>query len=325
MSAPPKQTVPQSLPKTQADWRKALDALPSTPEKIPAFFFGHGSPMLAHPEDFSPSSARSAIFKSNGPNGPLANFLRDFGPTLLDKYKPKGILVFSAHWETQGGLLVTDYGDQNPLLMDYYGFSQELYELEFQSRGNADLSRRIVELFNKAGLPARTSPKSEPRGEDGRGFSGPGLDHGVFVPFRLMFGERFMDVPIVAASIDGSLDPIKNWAVGEAVQQLREEGILILSGGLTVHNLRDFSCFSEETAGPLYKAFNQAILDAAVVDDNDARKQALVNLTKHAGFRAAHPREDHFVPIYVAAGAGGTGSLHVLSALYGAQTFAFGL
>ena len=66
----------------------------------------------------------------------------------------------------------------------------------------------------------RTTSKLEARGEDGRGFSGPGLDHGVFVPFRLMFGEE-TDIPIVEVSMDATLDPQKNWALGEAVEPLR--------------------------------------------------------------------------------------------------------
>ena len=86
-----------SLPKTQAEWRKALDELPSTPEKIPAFFFGHGSPMLAMQDN-----AMGDVMKSSGINGPLGTFLKDFGPALLSKYKPKGIVVFSAHWESMG-------------------------------------------------------------------------------------------------------------------------------------------------------------------------------------------------------------------------------
>lgn len=73
----------------------------------------------------------------------------------------------------------------------------------------------------QAGYLARTTNKLEPRGDDGRGFSGPGLDHGVFVPFRLMFGEEVSDIPIVEVSFDGSLDPEKNWALGKAVQSLR--------------------------------------------------------------------------------------------------------
>jgi aromatic ring-opening dioxygenase catalytic subunit (LigB family) len=73
----------------------------------------------------------------------------------------------------------------------------------------------------QAGYLARTTPVTEARGEDGRGFSGPGLDHGVFVPFRLMFGDTFKDVPIVQASIDSNMDPEANWKIGKAIASLR--------------------------------------------------------------------------------------------------------
>ncbi|KAI0080608.1 Extradiol ring-cleavage dioxygenase, class III enzyme, subunit B [Panus rudis PR-1116 ss-1] len=313
------------LPKTIEEWRAALNELPSTPEKIPAFFFAHGSPMLAMPTGSERSGVLGEVMKHMGPKGPLANFLRDFGPALLEKYKPKGILVFSAHWETYGERVVTDYGDENSLLMDYYGFHPEMYQLEFKSRGDSELSQRVVQAFKEAGYLARTTSKLEPRGEDGRGFSGPGFDHGVFVPFRLMFGEKFMDVPIVEASIDGSLEPEKNWAVGQAVEMLRHEGILILSGGLIIHNLRDFAGFSEQTGKPIYKAFDKAVLDAVAVEDASFRKKAMIDLVKHEGFRVAHPRADHFMPLYVAAGAGGQGDTRLISAIYGAPTVAFGL
>jgi aromatic ring-opening dioxygenase catalytic subunit (LigB family) len=82
-----------------------------------------------------------------------------------------------------------------------------------------------------------------------------------------MFGDVLPDVPVVEISIDGSLSPEKNWAVGRAVQALRDEGILVLSGGLTVHNLRDFSSFVKGSAGELHKAFDQAVLDAVTVPD----------------------------------------------------------
>jgi len=311
-----------SLPKTQAEWRTALDELPSTPNDIPAFFFGHGSPMLAFPE----SDARgNLVMEHMGPKGPLATFLRDFGPALLKKYHPKGIVVFSAHWETAGERVVTDYGDSNPLLYDYYGFQPALYELKFSSRGDHALSQRVVQLYKEAGQLARTTSKLETRGEDGRGFSGPGLDHGVFVPFRLMFGEDFLDVPIVQVSIDSSLSPEKNWAVGKTVEALRREGILVVSGGLVVHNLRDFSSFAEKSAGGLVREFDRTILDAVTLSDASARKEAMIRLPQHPGFRAAHPRAEHFVPLYVAAGAGGEGSARVVAAIYGAPTVAFGL
>ena len=83
----------------QAKWRAQLDALPSNPDSIPSFFFGHGSPMLAMPiEDTENGRLPSGM----GQKGDLAKFLGDFGPALLSKYKPKGIVVFSAHWDTSG-------------------------------------------------------------------------------------------------------------------------------------------------------------------------------------------------------------------------------
>lgn len=81
---------------SSTSWRQALETLPSTPDKIPAFFFAHGSPMLAFP----PSGETGGMTGHHGPKGPLAQFLAEFGPTLLKKYKPKAIVVFSAHWES---------------------------------------------------------------------------------------------------------------------------------------------------------------------------------------------------------------------------------
>ena len=119
---------------------------------------------------------------------------------------------------------VTDYGDDQPLLMDYFGFHPALYKLKFSSSGDSSLSQRVVAAFKEAGIRARTTPATESRGQDGRGFMGPGLDHGVFIPFRIMFGEEFSgegSIPIVEASIDSSLSPEKNWQVGKAVAKLR--------------------------------------------------------------------------------------------------------
>lgn len=105
-------TSDPALPRTQAEWRAALAALPATPERIPVFYFAHGSPMLAMNDDqisFGGPASMASIAESQGPRGPLANFLRDFGSALLEKYKPKGIVVFSAHWDTDGERLGTSH------------------------------------------------------------------------------------------------------------------------------------------------------------------------------------------------------------------------
>ncbi|KAG1883160.1 Extradiol ring-cleavage dioxygenase class III enzyme subunit B [Suillus subluteus] len=313
-----------SFPKSQSEWRTALDALPSTPEKIPAFFFGHGSPMLIAGQKVTNSHMPSAV----GPEGDLAKFLRDFGPALRAKYKPKGIVVFSAHWETIGVRHVTDYGDRNPLLMDYFGFEPYYYQQTFESKGNRALAERVVLLYKEAGEEAKLSGVRENRGWDGRTSpprQGPGFDHGVFVPFKLMFGDKVDDVPIIQVSIERSGDPEQNWAVGKALSKLREEGILILAGGLTVHNLHDRKQFSEKSASPNVTMFDKAITVAASKSHLDERKKSLFDLMKHDGFAQAHPSAEHFVPLYVAAGAGEEGGVQVVSAIYSAPTIAFGI
>ncbi|KAJ7649921.1 Extradiol ring-cleavage dioxygenase, class III enzyme, subunit B [Roridomyces roridus] len=311
----------------QKKWRKVLDELPDTPEKIPAFFFGHGAPMTMGPDSDSAGHVPASILSWGGASGPLATFLKDFGPALLKKYQPKGIVVFSAHWETDGERLVTDYGETNPLLYDYFiKIAPSFYEIDFESRGDTVLAQRVVDLYKAAGQRARLTPRTEARGEDGRGFTGPGLDHGVFIPFRIMFGNVFKDIPIVEVSIDLSLSPEVNWDVGKAVAQLREEGILVLSGGFTVHNLDDLGCFSPETAKPVHIEFDRAVVQAAKIEDDAARKTALINLVQHPGFGECHfPRADHFVPIYVAAGAGDGGAVRLVTYMYGCETIAFGL
>ena len=157
-------------------WKDRLATLPGSPSDIPAFYFAHGSPLLVVSKDdpASQNPRMRPLVEHTGLESPLANFLRDFGPALLSKYQPKGILVFSAHWETEGEQLgalrfpldtftgapdtvcfiiiiekVTDYGEENPLLMDFYGFDPETYKLKFDSRGDATLSRRVVELFQQ--------------------------------------------------------------------------------------------------------------------------------------------------------------------------------
>jgi aromatic ring-opening dioxygenase catalytic subunit (LigB family) len=166
------------LPLTRPAWQDRLATLPGSPDSIPSFFFGHGSPILAFPSSVADREPHwRSVMKQVGTESPFANFLRDFGPALLSKYQPKGILVFSAHWESEGEQLgtsfsrllmwhpyrekVTDYGDENPLLMDYYNFDSEVYKLKFSSRGDATLSRRVVQLFQNV-LQSKASLSAPP-------------------------------------------------------------------------------------------------------------------------------------------------------------------
>ncbi|KAG8953374.1 hypothetical protein FRC00_006367 [Tulasnella sp. 408] len=143
-----------AYPTTKDEWQKALSELPEVKEgdgkKIPAFFFAHGSPMLIWPKNKAPRPGPFGdMLKYQGPESPLADFLKDFGKVILEKYKPKALVVFSAHWEESGDMLVTDYGEENPLLYDYYGFEREFYEVTFSSKGDSDVANRVVDLLQK--------------------------------------------------------------------------------------------------------------------------------------------------------------------------------
>jgi aromatic ring-opening dioxygenase catalytic subunit (LigB family) len=67
--------------------------------------FWFTEPMLIWPKSVPLPISRGALLSLGGPNGPLANFLDDFGPMLVEKYSPRGIVVFSAHWETSNECL----------------------------------------------------------------------------------------------------------------------------------------------------------------------------------------------------------------------------
>ena len=74
--------------------------------------------LLLPPHLAKDSPMLETLGEIQGPDGLLSQFLQDLGPVLMEKYRPKAIVVLSAHFETQGGGRVTDYGDQNPLLYD---------------------------------------------------------------------------------------------------------------------------------------------------------------------------------------------------------------
>ena len=141
-----------------------------------------------------------------------------------------------------------------------------------------------------------------------------------------MFGDE-PSIPIIEVSMNATLDPEDEWALGRALEPLRAEGVLVISGGLTIHTFRDFSAFSPLEAGQIYKDFERAIIDAVEVKDARARKQALIQLTRHEGFQKAHPRAEHFVPLYVAGGAADrgdeSGEARVLMGGHGCKTILF--
>jgi aromatic ring-opening dioxygenase catalytic subunit (LigB family) len=171
-----------------------------------------------------------------------------------------------------------------PLLFDYYGFPPHTYELEWPAPGAPDLAKRIGTLLSAAGIESATETK--------RGF-----DHGVFVPLKVAYPDA--NVPTVQLSLQAGLDPKAHLAIGRALAPLREEGVLIIGSGLSFHNM---GALKNGRGGPASKAFDGWL--SSIVEQSAERRDAeLAAWSMAPSARESHPREEHLLPLMVAAGA----------------------
>jgi aromatic ring-opening dioxygenase catalytic subunit (LigB family) len=195
---------------------------------------------------------------------------------------PSAILIVSGHWETRGFAVTAHV--KPPLVYDYYGFPAHTYQLRYDAPGSPELAARTVQLLRDAGFAAAPDTSR-------------GLDHGVFVPLKVMYPEA--DIPVVELSLDASLDAALHLAAGRALLPLRAEGALIIGAGMSFHNLRALG--DPRLAAPS-DAFD-AWLDAAASSSAQERETALTNWEAAPAARIAHPRHEHLLPLMVAAGA----------------------
>jgi 4,5-DOPA dioxygenase extradiol len=152
------------------------------------------------------------------------------------------------------------------------------------------------------------SPPSAAAGLPVEPDAGRGLDHGAWVPLRLMFPEA--DVPVIPLSIQSHGGPREAWRLGQALAPLAAQGFLIIGSGNVTHNLRDYqlararpddpaTCAPSPTGSPIGSPPRD--IDALL----DYRRQA-------PGAVQAHPSEEHLLPLFVALGAGGENARRTL-------------
>jgi aromatic ring-opening dioxygenase catalytic subunit (LigB family) len=209
----------------------------------------------------------------------LAAYLRGIDGNL--GVRPKAVLVISGHWETPHPTV--NIAERPKLLFDYYGFPEHTYRLKYPVAGAPDLEPRVRELLADAGFQLDVDAKR-------------GLDHGVFVPFLLIYPNA--DVPIMQFSILQTLDPAAHLALGRALAPLRERGVLIVGSGMSYHNLA--ATFSGRGAEASV-AFDAWLFEAA--RDPTSRDARLTDWRSAPGGRESHPRPEHLIPLMVAAGA----------------------
>ena len=195
---------------------------------------------------------------------------------------PRSVLVISGHWEEAGFAISS--GASPGMVYDYFGFPDHLYRIRYEAPGSPDLARRIQALLSEGGVEARLDPC--------RGF-----DHGTFSIMKPLFpGE---DIPIVQLSLNRNLDPALHLKAGRLLAPLREEGVLIIGSGLSYHNLRQF----DERAAEPSRRFDDWLQETLVKASPKERSERLIRWADAPMARAAHPREDHLIPLMAAVGA----------------------
>ena len=227
---------------------------------MPALYIGHGAPMLL--------------------DDPLwTSQLRDVAGKIE---KPKAILIVSAHWES-APISLTNSAANTPLVYDFSGFDRKFYEMTYNTPDASSLAAQVAALM----------PKNESVHQSNRG-----LDHGAWVPLRVMYPNA--DIPVLQMSMPTS-DPGSLLEIGTRLQPLRDEGVLIIGSGFMTHGLPYLRDWSVDAKAPAWSSdFDHWAAEALAKGDIDSLA-AFKDLAP--GVRYAHPTVEHFTPLFITLGA----------------------
>lgn len=235
----------------------------------PALFIGHGSPMNALEDNVYTQAWRKV------------------GAALP---RPRVLLVVSAHWFI-GATAVTAMARPRTI-HDFYGFPDELFAFDYPAPGLPEFAEEVAEVARPHWVGADRDQW--------------GLDHGAWSVLTHLFPKA--DVPVVQLSINAlkPLDYHLNLAV--KLNQLRSRGVMIISSGNVVHNLRRIERDRPDTGTDWAHRFDDHIAQLVTEAPADILKAA-----EHPDYALAVPTPDHFIPlIYTAALAAADSSAQTL-------------
>jgi 4,5-DOPA dioxygenase extradiol len=259
---------------------------------LPPLFISHGSPMIA----LEPGAAGA--------------FLQRLGPAIDAAFgRPKAILVLSAHTLAREPVALA--AAQHEAMYDFGNFDPRLFTLRYDAPGAPALAERVAALTKAHRLPQG------------------GLDHGIWTALMYLYPQA--DVPVLPLAWSPRESPAALFAFGESLAVLADEGVLIVGTGSITHNLRRVFEKGLHDSGPPEiaesKAFRTWMRDTSAARDWD-RLFDYRRLAPHAA--DMHPTDEHLLPWYIAAGAGGRRAapqrLHesVTHGVLGMDTYAFG-
>jgi 4,5-DOPA dioxygenase extradiol len=229
--------------------------------RMPALYIGHGAPPLLDDPLWS---------------GELAAWAADLP-------RPKAILVVSAHWESAPvSLSATAAG--TPLIYDFGGFAPRYYNMTYRTPDASELAARVAAMM----------PTTEPVHQH----ASRGLDHGAWVPLKIMYPDG--DIPVLQMSLP-THDPQRLLDLGRRLQPLRDEGVLIVGSGFLTHGLPYLTEWRIDAAAPGWSSeFDAWAGEALARGDVDA----LAGYRDRApGMPYAHPTVEHFTPLFITLGA----------------------
>ena len=241
--------------------------------RLPSLFVSHGSPMIA----LKPGAAGA--------------FMQRLGVQITAQFgKPRAILMVSAHSTARRPVLLAS--PQHRAVHDFGGFDPRLNQLRYDAPGDPALAAQVADLFTQAEQPHHVLPQG-------------GLDHGAWTALRYLFPAA--DISVLPLAFVPSQSPAQQFTLGEALQPLRDDGVLVIGSGGITHNLgRAFGSGvmpSEDALEiPESAAFRVWMADRSAARDWDA----LFNYRTQAPFAVdMHPTDEHLLPWFVAAGASG--------------------
>jgi 4,5-DOPA dioxygenase extradiol len=226
---------------------------------MPALYIGHGAPPLLDDPIWS---------------GQLSTWAADLP-------RPKAILIVSAHWESAP---VSLSASRAPLVYDFGGFAPKYYQMTYETPDATSLAQRVAAMM--------------PDGEPVHQHVSRGLDHGAWVPLKIMYPEA--DIPVLQVSLPTD-DPHRLMRLGERLRPLRDEGVLIIGSGFLTHGLPFLKEFRIEAEAPGWSQdFDLWAADALARGDVDLLADYKA---KAPGMPYAHPTVEHYTPLFVTLGA----------------------
>jgi len=207
--------------------------------------------------------------------------------------KPSAILLISAHWEAAQASITAS---ANPkMIYDYSGFPAAAYELQYPSPGEPVLAEKVQQALKQAGIAVKLDYQR-------------GYDHGLYIPLTLMYPAA--DIPVIQLSLVNNLDPAQHLVIGQALQALDYDNLLVIGSGFSFHNMSEFFAPNSEDRQLKNQQFEdwlQTTLSDKNLPENE-RNERMINWTKAPYARYCHPREEHLLPLHICYGLAGRAS-----------------